>query len=122
MEDLFCSTPSASSPALAITLYQVLFRPKVTRAPSIFPVLLRPGTLPFPKPNPGRNPTQILALLYLSPLQEKAAVDLATAESQRAALEAERKSLRLEAEQAKTLGQTLAREKSLVETSRKVRL
>lgn len=55
-----------------------------------------------------------------APFQEKAAEDLAAAESQRATLEAERKSLRSEAEQAKTLGQTLAREKSLVETSRKV--
>lgn len=47
-------------------------------------------------------------------------MDLAAAERERTALEAERRSTRLEVEQAKTLGQTLAREQTLVATSRKV--
>lgn len=59
---------------------------------------------------------------HLPTRQEKASRDLAEAESKRAALEEERKSLREEAEKAEGLGQALAHEKAVVETSRKVKV
>lgn len=52
--------------------------------------------------------------------KEKAAQDLSEAETKRAALEAERLALRSEADQARALAQTIAREKAIVENSRRI--